>query len=98
MLEYDEKRNFIRMEADCRVAYRPAGGDTFSEGRCVNISGSGVLFSAAEPFEVGQALEIMVTPENKITPPLRAYIEVLRCEPSERGYDIGGVIKVIKSE
>jgi len=99
MLENDEKRDFIRMQADCKMTFRLADTDVVHEGTCVNISGSGILFEADTPVDVGKALEISLHPQNKITPPLTAYIETIRCTESEAGrYRIAGAIKGIKSE
>jgi hypothetical protein len=99
MLDYDEKRDFIRMQAECKMSYRLAGEETYTDGSCVNISGSGILFKGPRPLEPGKAAEIHLDPENRITPPLTAYIEVIRCLPDGGGqYDIGGAIKGIKGE
>jgi hypothetical protein len=99
MLEYDEKRRFARMEADCKISYRLAGDESYHDGGCVNISGAGILFRGDFPLEVGKAAELRIDPENGITPPLIAYIEVVRCEADANGsYRIAGSIKGIKSE
>ncbi len=99
MLDYDEKRDFIRMQAECKMSYRLAGEETYTEGSCLNISGSGLLFKGPLALEAGRAAEIHLIPDNRITPPLTAYIEVVRCEPSGEGqYEIAGAIKGIKGE
>jgi hypothetical protein len=99
MLEYDEKRDFIRMRADCKMTFRLADTDVVYDGTCVNISGSGILFEADVPLEVGKAVEVRISPRNKVTPPLTAYIETLRCTGGETSrYRIAGAIKGIKSE
>jgi hypothetical protein len=99
MQEYDEKRGFVRMPAHCGITYRTAGSGTYSEGACVNISGSGILFRGNSPLEEGKAAELHLVPENRLTPPLTAYIEVVRCQQGENGcYHIAGSIKGIKSE
>jgi hypothetical protein len=99
MLEYDEKRRFARSEADCRVGYRLPGEESYLEGVCVNISGAGILFRGEIPLEVGKAAELRVDPQNGITPPLTAYIEVLRCEAGPYGsFRIAGAFKGIKAE
>lgn len=99
MLDYDEKRDFIRMQAECKMSYRLAGEETYTEGNCLNISGSGILFKGPLALEPGRAAEIHLVPDNRITPPLTAYIEVVRCAPADDGeYDIAGAIKGIKGE
>ncbi|MGX2040542.1 PilZ domain-containing protein [Methylocaldum sp. MU1018] len=98
MLEYDEKRDFIRMQADCKMTFRLADTDVVYEGTCLNISGSGILFEAGVPVDLGKAVEIRLVPHNKITPSLTAYIEVIRCMETEPGrHRIAGEIKGIKS-
>ncbi|HYE34801.1 PilZ domain-containing protein [Methylocaldum sp.] len=99
MLEFDEKRDFIRMQAHCKMSFRLADGDAVYEGACVNISGSGILFETDTTVDAGKAVEVRLVPDNKITPPLTAYIEVIRCTETEAGrYRIAGAIKGIKSE
>jgi hypothetical protein len=99
MLEYDEKRDFMRMQADCKMTFRLADTDSVHDGACVNISGSGILFEADTPVAVGKAVEVCLVPHNKITPPLTAYIETIRCTESKTGrFRIAGAIKGIKSE
>ena len=44
MLEYDEKRNYIRMEIDCDITYKLADSDEVYRGRCSSLSGAGVSF------------------------------------------------------
>jgi len=99
MLDYDEKRDFIRMHAECKVKYRLAGEDSYFEGQCCNLSGSGILFKGSRPLEAGKAAEIHLNPDNRITPPLTAYIEVVRCDKGAGDeYSIAGAIKGIKDE
>ncbi|CAL1240061.1 PilZ domain-containing protein [Candidatus Methylocalor cossyra] len=96
-MEYPERRHFIRTPAICKVRYGLVGNGAPHEGRCLNLSGSGILFQGPVPLEPGRAAEIHLASESRIMPPLVAYIEVVRCEPAEEGYAIGGAIKGIKS-
>jgi hypothetical protein len=87
------------ISSGCRMSFRPAGAEPFRDGVCVNISGSGILFRADVALEPGKAAEVHVAPENRITPPLTAYIEVIRCDRAADGqYQIAGAIKGIKSD
>ena len=66
---------------------------------CLDISASGILFQASEAVEVGRALEIRTFPADRITPPITALIEIIRCTKTDGGlYRIVGVIKGIKSQ
>jgi len=99
MLEYDEKRNYIRMEIDCDVTYRLAGSDELHHGRCSSISGAGVSFIADQSFDPGKAMEINVVPKNTVTPSMTAFIEVIRSTRQDDGrYEVAATIKSIKGE
>ncbi len=99
MLDYEEKRDFIRMQAECKMKYRLAGEETYTDGNCLNLSGSGILFQGPRTLEPGKAAEVHITPDNRITPPLTAYLEVIRSDLGADGqYHIGGAIKGIKDE
>ncbi len=97
MLGYDEKRSFIRMEIDCDITYKLAGSDELHQGRCSSISGAGVSFIADRFFDPGKAMEINVIPKNTVTPPMTAFIDVIRSTEIAGGsYEIAGIIKSIK--
>lgn len=97
MLEYDEKRNYIRMNVDCELTYRLADSTDIKTGNCTSISGSGVSFIADSPFDPGKAMEVNITPKNSITPPMIAFIEVVRSTEQEDGhFEIAATIKSIK--
>jgi len=99
MLEYDEKRNYIRMEIDCDVTYRLAGSDELHHGRCSSISGAGVSFIADQSFDPGKAMEINVVPKNTVTPSMTAFIEVIRSTRQDDGrYEVAATIKSIKGD
>lgn len=97
MLDYDEKRNYIRMAIDCEVTYRLANSDELHRGTCTSISGAGVSFTSTQAFDAGKAMEINVLPKNAITPPMTAFIEVVRStKQSDDSYEIAAAIKSIK--
>jgi hypothetical protein len=97
MLNYDEKRSFIRMEIDCDITYKLADSDTLHSGRCSSISGAGVSFISDCSFDLGKAMEINVTPKSNVTPSMTAFIEVIRStQLDEGGYEIAATIKSIK--
>jgi len=99
VIEFEEKRAFSRMRANCRMSFKCVGAGTGSEGLCLDISGSGILFQTDRPVEPGRALEIRTLPKDKITPPMTAFIEVVRCtQTAQERYRIAAAIKAIKSE
>ena len=99
MMEFEERRHSARTKVECKLTYRPVWADVSRNGVCLNISGSGLLFAADTPIEPGRAMEIHTLPATSLTPPLTAFIEVIRCIRTESGdYHIAGAIKGIKSE
>jgi hypothetical protein len=97
MLEYDEKRNYIRMDIDCDITYRLADSDEVYHGRCSSISGAGVSFIADQSFDAGKAMEINVIPKTTVTPSMIAFIEVIRSTQLDDGnYEVAATIKSIK--
>ncbi len=100
MMDYEEKRYFPRMKCDCAMSFKPVASGSQNHARCVDISASGIRFEAEEAVEMGRALEIRTFPADRITPPITALVEVVRCEhsPHEGRYRIACVIKGIKSQ
>ncbi|MDC9729514.1 MAG: PilZ domain-containing protein [Methyloprofundus sp.] len=97
MLESSESRDFIRMETRCNISYKfPDSNDVFM-GKSINISGSGILFLTSQSIDTGIALEVTVMPEKSLTPPMIAYVEVIRSKEIKPGeFEIAGEIKGIK--
>ena len=97
MLNHNEKRDFIRMTVDCQVTYHEVGVNEVHTGNTKNLSGKGILFLAAREIPIGTVLDINVSPDNDVTPPLDAIVEVVRIEIIEPGmYEIGCLIKELK--
>ncbi len=97
MLEQEERRRFIRMQARCKMRYRFPHDDEEFTATCHNLSGAGVMFTTDRPVEVGKALEIRIEPDNAVTPPLEAFVEVLRVEERDGEYAVAAEIKGIKN-
>ncbi|AEG01557.1 PilZ domain-containing protein [Methylomonas methanica] len=97
MLAHDEKRDYIRMEVDCDITYKPANSQDSKTGRCTTLSGAGVSFLADQPFDAGLAMEVSIIPKTSITPPMTAFIEVVRSvKRDDNQYEIAASIKSIK--
>ncbi len=98
MMDHKERRRFMRMETECKMTYRLPQSDEVYSGVCHNLSGAGLLFSTDRPLEPGKALEINICPASNVTPPLEAFVEVLRVEEKTQGnYEVAAEIKAIKS-
>ena len=98
--EYDEKRDFIRIDIDCEILFRAASsaeGESESIGQVANLSGRGLMFISSDEIEKDKMLEINIKPSNILTPSLHANVKVVRVIKQRHadGYEIGAVIKDI---
>ena len=99
MTEYEEKRRFPRMKANCAMSFKRVACGNQAHALCVDISASGLMFEADEAVELGRALEIRTFPGDRLTPSITALGEVIRCTEAGPGrYRIACVIKGIKSQ
>jgi hypothetical protein len=78
---YEEKRKYHRMTLDCALSYVAKGETQPTAGQCKNLSTSGILFVVERAIAVGSRLQINITPERTVVPPLNAAVEVVRVEP-----------------
>ena len=98
-IEYDEKRDFIRMSADHDLQFREAGSDTTHSGICKNLSATGILFSSDTAFPPGTRLEVNISPRYSVVAPFDAEVEVLRADPDDSGkFDIASKIINISNQ
>ena len=95
MLKTSDQRKYRRIDTDCPLHYQAVDGSSTHEGRCINLSGNGLLFHGPVAVEAGRALEVSVLPDNRLTPPLNAFVEVSRCSPDGDGFEIAATIKAI---
>ena len=97
--KYYENRFYPRMKTNCAMSFKRIACGTQTHALCLDISSLGILFEASEAVEVGRALEIRTFPTDRVTPPITALVEIIRCTKSKEGhYRIVGVIKGIKSQ
>lgn len=95
-ISYTEKREYIRLNTNAVMTIKCDGSEQTLEGRCINLSASGVLFSSEQRFEPGTLIHINITPPKAIVPPLDAIVEVLRAQAdNDNGYAIAGHIRQI---
>lgn len=100
--EYDEKRDFIRIDIDCEIMFKAASSEKNesepeSIGQVANLSGRGLMFISSDEIEKDKMLEINIKPSNILTPSLHANVKVVRVIKQRHadGYEIGAVIKDI---
>ena len=97
MMDYAEKRDFQRMAMDCSMEYQLSNDSKPCEGKVINLSAKGILFSSRYAVQAGDSLAIKLTPVNKITPPMSADILVARCDQqSDNEYQIAAEIVQIR--
>ncbi len=95
--EFDEKRDFVRMGVQCELTYKADGVDEEERGEARNLSGRGMMFIAEREIPVESRLEVMIRPDNTLTPPLHAMVKVVRVARQRRGegYEIGAIIQSV---
>ncbi|MCB1800689.1 MAG: PilZ domain-containing protein [Gammaproteobacteria bacterium] len=95
MIDYSEKRDYIRMPMQCPVSIRDLSAQDSDTAQLLDISASGVRFVSRRALDEGTRLQLMVQPECTITPPLEAEISVIRCREVDDGFDIAASIDLV---
>ena len=97
--DYDEKRDFIRVEVDTEIKIRVSGLDE-EAGRVKNLSGRGMMFISENELEKESVVEVQISSEDDIAAPLHANVRVVRVAKQRRGngYEIGAVIQEMLDE
>lgn len=90
--DYSEKRDYYRMNVQCELQFRPHSSSEYLYGNCLNLSTGGIAFSADEFIATGSEVEIWITPEEAVVPPLHATVEVLRSTEINQQHFIAGKI------
>ena len=96
MIDYAEKRDFLRMPIDCELNFSEAGSAKQHSGNVINLSSKGILFTSSEKFDPGARLEIILTPSNSDTPPMEATVVVMRVTDNDVLFEIACEIENIK--
>lgn len=97
MIDYAEKRDFLRMPIDCELSFSVEGSTKQYQGNVINLSSKGILFTSTEKFESGTTLHIVLTPSNSTTSPMEAEVVVARVSSNEVLFEIACEIREIKS-
>ena len=98
--DYDEKRDFIRVDVDCEILFKAEGAAQEESARLSNLSGRGMMFIAEREIPVDSSLEVRIQAENQVTSPLHAVVRVVRMAKQRRGdgYEIGAIITGVMDE
>lgn len=95
--EYQEKRDFSRMGVECRMTYTVDGEGSPVAAVAKNLSATGLLIATDREIALGTLLDVCLTPEQPLVPPLEASVEVVRVEAIDAGrYELGVTIKAMK--
>ena len=94
--DYDEKRDYIRVNVESELYYKTDYDDEEQLGQLQNLSGRGMMFIASHPISKESIIDIRIDPVTKITPSLNAQVRVVRVIKQRHGdgYEIGAVIQV----
>ncbi|QEP43422.1 PilZ domain-containing protein [Ectothiorhodospiraceae bacterium BW-2] len=90
--DFTEKRDFIRMGVECPTTYQLEGDPNHYLATTLDLSATGIRLMTDNPLSPGTRLTIHLQPEKMIVPPLKAVVEVIRCDSVAQGYDIGANI------
>ena len=94
-VSYQEKRDFIRMKVDTAISYMIEGRPERFDGRCLNLSGAGLLMETAKKITTGTKLRITVPSEKIQDAKLEVSAEVIRviALPDQHKFEIGLAIQ-----
>lgn len=96
MIDYAEKRDFLRMAIDCALSFSIKGEQQSYSGNVINLSSKGILFTSSEKIAEGTRLEIVLTPSNSLTPPMLASTVVSRVSYNQVIYELACEILEIR--
>jgi hypothetical protein len=93
MIDYDEKRDFKRMPIDCSMRFSVVGDERDFQGKVINLSNKGILFTSRQKLEVGSLLTLVLTSSHAGTPPMHATVKVTRVINNRVHYEVAGIIR-----
>lgn len=85
MISEENRRDHHRMAIGSPAEYRLASATTFTPCTVKNLSATGMLLITNEKIKDGAQLLVHITPDNPITPPLKADLEAIRCDVGAEG-------------
>lgn len=97
-INYEEKRDFIRMNTRHALQFREVGSNEIQQGVCHNLSATGIMFTTEHEIPHGTELAVTITPQYSVTSPFDAVIKVVRTQPDSlpSQYTIAGKITSIQ--
>jgi hypothetical protein len=95
MIAYAEKRDYLRMAIDCSFRFTVVDDHRQHQGKVINLSSRGILFTSKQRLETGTLLDIVLAPSHPTTPPMHAKAEVARVTGNRLFYEVACRIKKI---
>lgn len=97
-INYDEKRDFIRMNAEHALQFKEVGSDKTQQGICCNLSATGIMFTTDHEIPQGVELEVNITPQYSVVSPFDAVVMVIRSRANDASsrYTVAGRITSIQ--
>ena len=92
MINYAEKRDFMRMPIDCSMRFSEVGDEREFEGKVINLSDRGILFTSRQKFEVGNLLTLVLT-AGHADEPMHATVKVARVTSNPVHYEVACIIR-----
>ena len=92
-MKSQEKRDFLRMPIDCNLSYSVVGEQREFQGKVINLSSRGVLFTSKQRLEVGSLLTLVLTPSRSNTPPMHATVKVTRVVSNRVQFEVACIIR-----
>jgi c-di-GMP-binding flagellar brake protein YcgR len=83
MVEFNERREYFRINVDCEIEYQLLNSDKVYKGRCTTLSGAGVSFVSNKLLKLDDELEMTIQSQHPATPPLRAHVRVVNVRSLE---------------
>ncbi|OZB75673.1 MAG: hypothetical protein B7X37_01410 [Halothiobacillus sp. 14-55-98] len=89
MLLKPDLRDFQRMPQRAPMRYQNEHDPTWQSAELMDLSASGLAMFTTESLPEGSVLNVEIAPALAVVPPLRAVVEVRRCEPDGEGHLVG---------
>ncbi len=93
-INYEEKRDFIRMNTEHALQFKEIGSDKVQHGVCRNLSATGIMFISEQEIPQGTKLAVTITPQYSVVSPFNVVIKVVRTHTNGTSspYTIAGTI------
>jgi len=97
-INYEEKRDFIRMNTKHALQFTEVGSNEVQQGICHNLSATGIMFTTEQEISQGAELAVTITPQHSVVSPFDAVIKVVRTQANgiPSLYTIAGTITSIQ--